>query len=146
MVAHAGIPGPAPFIAMGLFFAGFGAAFGAYWFFRHPSPALGRVPAVGLGVLSGACFVAATIFPLLLGARPSLGRPSTSARLEIVSPHEGEMFHGDPARIPVELHLADGKVVPFTSLHLVRDEGHIHLFLDGALDSMSTTLQTRFAS
>jgi hypothetical protein len=146
MLAHAGMPGPAPFIAMGLFFAGFGAGFGAYWFYRHPSPALRRVPAVGLGVIAGACFVVATIFPLLLGARPSLGRPSTSARLEIVSPHEGEMFHGDPARIPVVLHLAGGKVVPFTSLHLVKDEGHIHLYLDGSLASMATTPQTTLAA
>jgi hypothetical protein len=29
-LAHVGIRGPAPFIAMGLFFAGFGTAYGAY--------------------------------------------------------------------------------------------------------------------
>jgi hypothetical protein len=146
IVAHTGIPGPAPFIAMGLFFAGFGAAYGAYWFFNHPSPPLRRPLAVGLGVIAFGCFVLATIFPLLLGARPSLGRPSTVARLEIVSPHEGEVFRGDLATIPVDLHVDGGKVVPFTSLRLVPNEGHIHLYLDGSLVSMATALDTHIAA
>jgi hypothetical protein len=146
MVAHAGIPGPAPFIAMGLFFAGFGAAYGAYWFFHHPAPPLRRAPAVGLGVIALGCFVLATILPLLLGARPSLGRPSTVARLGIVSPHEGEVFRGDPAPIPVDLRLDGGKVVPFASLRLVPNEGHIHLYLDGSLVSMTAALDARITA
>ena len=130
MVAHIGIPGPAPFIAIGLFFAGFGAAYGAWWFNAHPPARLGRSPAIGLGVLAGACFVLITIFPLLLGARPSLARPSTTATLRIVSPHQDEDFRGDPASIPVELRLDGGTIVSFTSLRLVPNEGHIHLYLD----------------
>jgi hypothetical protein len=145
IVAHLGTPGPAPFIAVGLFFAGFGAAFGAYWFYSRP-PASLRAPAVGLGVVAFGCFVLATIFPLLLGARPSLGRPSTTARLEIVSPRDGEVLPGDPASIPVELHLEGGNVVPFTSLRLVPNEGHIHLYLDGSLVSMTTALDARVAA
>ena len=143
MLAHVGIPGPAPFIAMGLFFAGFGAAYGAYWFFNHPHPSMHRAPAIGLGVIAFGCFVLATIFPILLGARPSLGRPTTEARLEILSPHEAEVFRGAPASIPVELRLHGGTVVPFTSLRLVPNEGHIHLFLDGSLVSMTTGLQAQ---
>ncbi|MFL5797866.1 MAG: hypothetical protein ACJ77A_08035 [Actinomycetota bacterium] len=146
MVAHAGIPGPAPFIAMGLFFAGFGAAYGAYRFYNRPSPHLRRGVAVGLGVIAFGCFVLATIFPLLMGARPSLGRPSTVARLEIVSPHEGEVFRGDRATIRVDLRLDGGKVVPFTSLRLVPNEGHIHLYLDGSLVSMATALDAHVAA
>ncbi len=146
MVAHAGIPGPAAFIAVALFFAGFGAAYGAYWFFSRPSPRRHRAPAIGLGVIALGCFAVATMFPLLLGARPSLGRPSTAARLEIVSPHDDEVFRGDPARIPVELHLDGGKVVPFTSLRLVPNEGHIHLYLDGSLHSMTTALEVSIAA
>jgi hypothetical protein len=146
MVAHVGLPGPAPFIAMGLFFAGFGAAYGAYWFFEHPSPSLQRAPAIGLGVIALSCFVLATIFPLLLGGRPSLGRPSTTARLEILAPHEGEVFRSVLASIPVELRLDGGKVVPFTSLRLVPNEGHIHLYLDGSLVSMTTALDAHIAA
>ena len=146
MVAHIGFPGPAPFIAVGLFLAGLGAVYGAYWFYNHPPPSLQRAPAVGLGVIAFVCFVLATIFPLLLGAPPSLGRPSTVAELEIVSPHEGEVFRGDLATIPVDLRLDGGKVVPFTSLRLVPNEGHIHLYLDGSLVSMTTPLDTRVAA
>jgi len=105
MVAHIGVPGPAPFIAMGLFFVGIGAAHAAYRLFKHPPAVLGRAPAIGLGVLACACFVLATTFPSSL-ARPTLGRPSTTARLEIMSPPEGAVFRGDPATIPVHLRLA----------------------------------------
>jgi hypothetical protein len=146
MMAHVGLPGPAPFIAMGVFFAGFGAAYGAYWFFNHPSPSLHRAPAVGLGVVAFGCFVLATVFPLLLGARPSLGRPSTTAQLEIVSPYQGEIFPSGLASIPVELRLDGGTVVPFTSLRLVPNAGHIHLYLDGSLLSMTTALDSRIAA
>jgi hypothetical protein len=47
------------------------------------------------------------------------------------------MFRGDPATVPVVLQLRGGKVVPLTSLHLIPDEGHIHLYLDGVLVSMT---------
>jgi hypothetical protein len=146
MVAHAGTSGAAPFIAMGLFFAGFGASYGVYWFFNHPTPPIGRAPAVGLGVIAFGCFVLATILPLLLGARPSLGRPSTVARLAILSPHEGEVFRGDRAAIPVHLQLDGGKIAPFTSLRLVPNEGHIHLYLDGSLVSMATAPDAQIAA
>jgi hypothetical protein len=89
------------------------------------------------GFLRACCFTSATILRLLLGARPSLGRPSTVARLEILSPHEGEVFRGDRAAIPVHLQLDGGKIAPFTSLRLVPNEGHIHLYLDGSLVSMA---------
>jgi hypothetical protein len=88
-------------------------------------------------VVAGVCFLVATILPFFLGARPALGRPSTTARLEIVSPRAGEVFRGDPASIPVTLRLNGGKVVPITSLRLVPNEGHIHLYLDGSLVSMT---------
>jgi hypothetical protein len=145
-LAHIGIPGPAPFIAMGLFFAGFGAAYGSYWFFNRPPPSIHRAPVVGLAVIAVGCFVLATIFPILLGARPSLGRPSTVARLEILSPHEGEVFRGAPVSIPVDLRLVGGTVVPFTSLRLLPDAGHIHLYLDRSLVSMTTGLDAQIAA
>ena len=62
------------------------------------------------------------------------------ARLQILSPHAGAMFHGDPASVPVRLGLVGGKIVSVTSTKLVPNEGHIHLFLDGALVSMSYAL------
>jgi hypothetical protein len=55
----------------------------------------------------------------------------------MVSPRPGERFHGDPAIVPVDLHLAGGRVVQTTSLRLVPNEGHIHLYLDGSLVAMT---------
>jgi hypothetical protein len=40
----------------------------------------------------------------------------------------------------VRLRLVGGRIVPFTSTRLAPNRGHVHLFLDGALVSMSLTL------
>ena len=74
MLAHFGIPGPAPFVAVGLFFSGVGAALGAYRFSRHGDPRTRKIGTIGLGVISLTCFLLVTFFPVFLGARPSLGR------------------------------------------------------------------------
>jgi hypothetical protein len=140
ILAHIGVPGPAPFVAMGLFTVAIGASWGAYRLFSHQSGPARRAGSIGLGVVAASCFIIATILPFLLGARPALGRPSTTARLEIVSPSLGEVFQGDPASVAVTLRLTGGKVVPITSLRLVPNEGHIHLYLDGSLVSMTTGL------
>jgi hypothetical protein len=145
LVAHVGIPGPAPFVAIGLFFVGLGAAYGAWWFFTKPTTPR-RGATIALGVVAFGCFVVATIFPILLGARLSLGRPSTTARLEFISPQLDEVFRGNPASIPIELRLDGGRVVLFTSLRLVPNEGHIHLYLDGALVSMTTSLEAQVSA
>jgi hypothetical protein len=125
---------------VGLFFVAFGASFGAYRLFTHPSDALRGAAAVGLGVVAFGCFGVATTLPFFLGARPSLGRPSTTAQLEIVSPRAGEMFRGDPASVPITLQLEGGRVVPISSLRLVPNQGHIHVYLDGSLVSMTSGL------
>jgi hypothetical protein len=140
VVGHAGIPWPAPFIAMGLFFFAFGAAYGAYRLFTRPSDALRRAMSIGLGGVAFVAFGVATTLPFFFGARPALGRPSTTARLEIVSPRAGEVFQGDPASVRVEIRLEGGKVVPVSSLRLAPKEGHIHLYLDGSLVSMTASL------
>ena len=137
VLAHVGLPGPAPFIATGLFLVGAGAAFGAYRFSGNEDPRVRRVGRIGLGGVAAACFLLVSFFPLLLGGRPALGRPSTTARLTVLSPRMGEVFHGDPASVPVELALTGGRVVSTTSLRLVPNEGHIHLYLDGRLVSMT---------
>jgi hypothetical protein len=139
VLSHVGTPGPATFVATGLFLVAFGASYGAYRLFAHPS-GLRRALSIGLGVVAIGCFGVATALPLFLGASPSLGRPSTTARLEILLPRAGEVIRGDPASVPVKLGLQGGTVVPTTSLRLVPNEGHIHLYLDGRLVSMTTGL------
>jgi len=78
--------------------------------------------------------------PIIRPDRASI-RPSTGASIEILSPRPGQVFHGDPARVPVRVRVVGGKVVRFTSQNLVPDEGHVHLFVDGALVSMAYSLE-----
>jgi len=137
ILGHTGIPGLAPFIAMALFFGGTGAAFGAYVLLAKRTDALRRGIGIGLGVVAFGCFGLATAFPLIVHASPTLERPSTEARLTIVAPRPGAVVRGDPAIVPVELQLDGGKIVPISSLHLIPNEGHIHLYLDGRLVSMT---------
>jgi hypothetical protein len=140
LLGHVGAPAVAVFVATGLFLLAMGCVAGAYWLFTHPSDAPRRGLAIGLGVVAVVSLGAATAFPLFLGASPSLGRPATTARLQIMSPRSGEVVRGDPARVHVMLRLEGGTIVPTTSLRLVPNEGHIHLYLDGSLVTMTTGL------
>jgi hypothetical protein len=90
-----------------------------------------------------AVVLVALAFVLTPILRPNVAsaRPSTTARLAILSPAEGETFSGNPATVPVRLQLTGGRVVAFTSSRLVPDEGHVHLYLDGSLVSMSFALE-----
>ena len=137
VLGHFGIPGLAPFIAVALFFGGMGAAVGAYVLLSKRTDALRRAMGNGLRVAAFACFGMATVFPLIVHASPTFTRPSTGARLAFVSPQQGEEIRGSPPIVRVELRLDGGKIVPVTSLHLVPNEGHIHLYLDGSLVSMT---------
>jgi hypothetical protein len=91
----------------------------------------------GLGAVAFGCLGLGTALPFIIRAGPLFSRPSTRARLEILSPRQGEILRGDPATVPVVFQLQGGQVVPFTSIHLVPNEGHIHLSLDGSLVSMT---------
>jgi hypothetical protein len=93
------------------------------------------------GVAAVACIVLALVLPPIIRPDTASTRPSTTAKLSVVSPRPGEVFHGRPAHIPVVLRLGGGRVVPFTSTKLVPNEGHIHLFLDGNLISMTYGLR-----
>ena len=134
-VAHVSVPGPAPLVAVGLFFAGAGAAVGAYSL--GTGEKVRKTASVGLGIVAAGCFVVATAIPFFIRPGPSFVRPSSTARLEILSPRPGEVFQGSPARVPVALRLTGGRIVPVTSSHLIPNAGHIHLSLDGTLVSMS---------
>lgn len=93
------------------------------------------------GGLALSCLVLALVLPPIIRPNAAAARPSSSAVLRFVSPRRTEVFRGDPAPVPVRLQLSGGRIVPFTSTKLRPDEGHIHLFLDGALVSMSLGLQ-----
>jgi hypothetical protein len=78
--------------------------------------------------------------PIIRPDRASV-RPSTRATIQILSPRPGQVFHGNPARVTVRVRVTGGKVVRFTSQDLVPNEGHVHLYVDGALVFMAYSLE-----
>jgi len=141
--AHLGTPGPAPFVAYGLFLAAIAAGVGAYRLYRSTGRRA-RTAGIGLAALSAVLFAIATAVPFIIHA--PIGRPSTSARLEFVSPRPGEVFTGDPALVPVRLRLEGGRITPVTSVRLIPNTGHVHLYLDGALVSMIGAITARVSA
>jgi hypothetical protein len=91
-------------------------------------------------VVSVVLAVFALLLPSLVSPAPGTSRPVSTASINIVSPAEGEVFEGTanmPARVVVEIRLLGARIVPLTSTRLRADEGHLHLFLDGSLVSMT---------
>jgi hypothetical protein len=71
---------------------------------------------------------------------PSLGpRPSSAATVEVVEPAQGQTVTGTSAH--VVLKLTGATIVPQTTTNLRPDEGHIHLYVNGALVSMNYGLE-----
>jgi hypothetical protein len=68
------------------------------------------------------------------GATPQ-ARPSSTARLSIVMPTNGESVTGSSVELKVSLKGAE--IVPATTTKLSPDKGHLHVFLDNSLVSMT---------
>jgi hypothetical protein len=67
---------------------------------------------------------------------PALGpRPSSYATLRVLEPQPGQVLPGP--RVRVRLDLRGARVIPQTKVDLRPDEGHIHLFVDGKIVSMT---------
>ncbi|HEY1331400.1 MAG TPA: hypothetical protein VGH10_08005 [Actinomycetota bacterium] len=107
-------------------------------FRRLPRPA-----AWGAAALACACVVLAVTLPPIIRPTPASTRPSSTAHVTILTPTNDQVFHGDPASVPIRLRITGGRIVPFTSSHLVPNEGHVHLFVDGRLVAMSYGLVSR---
>jgi hypothetical protein len=91
----------------------------------------------GAMALCASAVVLAVVLPPIIQPAPSTVRPSTTARLQILSPRPGEVFHGRPASVGVRLRLTGGHIVAVSSQHLIPNTGHVHLYLDGGLISMT---------
>jgi len=70
---------------------------------------------------------------------PSSDRPSSTAKLGIVTPKVGEVVYG--SSVDLRVRLRGAKLVPATTTHLVPDEGHLHVILDDTLISMTQGLE-----
>ena len=115
----------------------------------RPSPALAvtaarirRSPAaLGLAaILLAACGASDTLPPAASAAPASVAlRPSSPATVTIVSPVSGQTITGTTVHVVVSVGHA--RVVAQTSASIRPDEGHVHLYLDGALIYMQYSLQ-----
>jgi hypothetical protein len=94
--------------------------------------------------LAAASVVLALVIPQVI--RPLVQtRPSSTATLRILSPSPGQVLEGDPAQVVVRLRLVGGRIVPFTTTRIEPNQGHVHLYLDGALVSMTLALTQRLS-
>jgi len=87
--------------------------------------------------LAVACVALIFVLPPILRPAPAAVRPSTSARVQIVSPAPDQVFHGSPAAVTFVVRVTGGRIVPRTSTRLVPNEGHVHVYLDGAIVLMA---------
>ena len=95
-----------------------------------PTIAKGRLagsPSSVSALAAVGCLGMATALPFIIGPG-SLSRPTSTGQLAIVSPRPAQIFQGDPATVPVSLSLSDATIVPVTTIHVVPNEGHIHLY------------------
>jgi hypothetical protein len=105
--------------------------------FGRPGPASWAV-----GMLAVAALVLAFVVPSMLGIKIASVRPSTNAKITILSPKPQQVLRGNPATVQVRLRVEGARIVTQTSTHLAPDKGHIHLYLDGLLVTMAYATST----
>jgi hypothetical protein len=128
--------GMAGVLAVCLFLVAWPLGIAAWALLSPPSRGIRKAEGTGLAILAGGCLCAATAVPFVVKPGPSVFRPSTTATISIVAPQPGAVLHGHPAVVTVRIVVHGGRIVPLTSSTLVPNEGHVHLYLDGALVSM----------
>jgi len=87
--------------------------------------------AVAVAVLAAACSKGSAA-PATTAPQ---ARPSSTAKLSLISPTQGQVF--TTSTIPVKVSLQDARVVATTSTNLKPDEGHLHLYVDNQIVSMN---------
>jgi hypothetical protein len=85
----------------------------------------GLVIAVAVAVLASGCSTGTDA----VGGTPTPDvRPSSPAKVAILSPTNGQVVHGSSAKIRVGL--TGAKIVPATTTDIVPTKGHLHVYLD----------------
>lgn len=109
--------------------------------------------AAALAVLSTVCAAcgSGSTVPPAAGQTPSAtvppgtpppNRPASAATLSITSPADGSTVSGSTIHVVVDLQGA--QVVQATSSNISPDRGHVHLYIDGALQYMQYSLSQDF--
>ena len=68
-------------------------------------------------------------------------RPSSTAKLTIDAPRNGQIVSG--SNLTLELELKGAQIVPATTTKIRPDQGHVHVMLDGKLISMNYKLSEK---
>ena len=96
---------------------------------------------VAVALIAAACSGSPDPSPAPTSGGQSSPRPSSTGKLTILSPTNGQVVRaGDPVILRVELK--DATLVQITSTDLKPNEGHLHVILDDSLVSMTSGLQT----
>jgi hypothetical protein len=93
--------------------------------------------AVACGGLLVACSKGSGTGMPLSTAVPS-ARPSSPARITLVSPKNGQTITGSV--VHVQVRLEGGRIVPATTTHITPTTGHIHVYLDNKIVAMNFRL------
>lgn len=103
-------------------------------FDRVPRPA-----AVALVAVAPAVLVAAVLIPRFVWPVASGPRPASNATIAFEEPSPGQTVEGDVLDVLIELD--GGTIVEGSSTDVTPDTGHLHLFLDGEIVSMTYGLR-----
>jgi len=134
MLAHAG--GAPEFASTAL--VGAGVVTGWIGLSRIRGKGFGSIAlpfAWGLVAIAPVALVASVVVPARLWPPPAAVRPKSTATVAFVSPTPGEIVTGK--MLDARISLRGGRIVQSSSTTLTPDTGHIHLFLDGAIVSMT---------
>jgi hypothetical protein len=94
---------------------------------------------VALIAVAPLVLVAAVVVPPILWPGPGGPRPASTATIAFAQPSPGQSVDGDV--LGVRLELDGARVVEGSTTDLTPDTGHVHLFLDGEIVSMTYGLQ-----
>jgi hypothetical protein len=134
MLAHAG--GVPEFVSTGL--VGLGFVTGWIGLSRLRGRGFGSLPrwgAIGLVAMAPFILVASVVIPSRLWPPPAAIRPTSTATIAFARPTPGQTETG--TTMEVVLDLKGGKIVPSSTTTLTPNTGHIHVFVDGAIVSMT---------
>jgi Family of unknown function (DUF6130) len=104
-------------------------------------PRLPRWGGWALVGLAPVAIVASIAVPSLLWPPPAAIRPRSTATLSFAEPTPNQVVTG--TTLDVRLRLDGGRIVHTSSTTLTPDTGHIHLFVDGAIVSMTFGTEQR---